>query len=372
VPVTWGDKDILQKVAIPGVGNSSPIISKGRLFVQSAREDGSERMLLCYDAATMKRLWTASVPGKPGRTHKKNTLASSTPAADGERIYAEFWDGESISLHAFDYLGKELWNVPLGSFTSQHGAGHSPVAHAGKVFLNNDQDGHAELMSFDASTGKKLWSVERRAFRTCYSSPIVMNNTKGGSEIVISSTAGLAGYDPDTGTCNWHWDWAFDGMALRTVGSAVVGDGLIFAVSGDGNGDRHMVAVRTGGQGDVTSTHLAWAKKKGTAYVPCPVFYEGYVYWISDQGFATCCEAKTGNVIWTERLSSSVTASLILVNGNIYCEDERGTVFVFAAHPKFELLQKASLGEEVYATPAVADGRLYIRGREHLFVIGER
>src|SRR5262249_10549488 len=193
VPVTWGEKDILYKVAIPGLGNSSPIISKGRLFLQSAREDGSERILLCYDAASAKQLWAASVPGRPGKTHKKNTLASSTPAADGERIYADFWDGDAISWHAFDYQGKVLWHVPLGSFTSQHGAGHSPVVHAGKLFLNNDQDGYAELMAFDAASGEKVWGVERKAFRTCYSSPFVMESGRGGSESVISSAAAPAG-----------------------------------------------------------------------------------------------------------------------------------------------------------------------------------
>src|SRR5262249_30464015 len=193
VPVTWGEKDILYKVAIPGLGNSSPIISKGRLFLQSAREDGSERILLCYDAASAKQLWAASVPGRPGKTHKKNALASSTPAADGERIYADFWDGDAISWHAFDYQGKVLWHVPLGSFTSQHGAGHSPVVHAGKLFLNNDQDGYAELMAFDAASGEKVWGVERKAFRTCYSSPFVMESGRGGSESVISSAAAPAG-----------------------------------------------------------------------------------------------------------------------------------------------------------------------------------
>ena len=128
VPAKWGLNDVLDKVEIPGRGNSSPIISKGKLFLQSASDDGSERMMLCYDARTLKHLWTAKVPGGVGKTHSKNTLASSTPAADGERVVGLFWDGRDISLHAFDYAGKDLWHTPIGSFTSQHGVG---LEHAG-------------------------------------------------------------------------------------------------------------------------------------------------------------------------------------------------------------------------------------------------
>lgn len=366
VPEKWSAGDV-RKVAVPGRGNSSPIVSKGKVFMQSASEDGRDRMLVCIDAGTLKQDWIANVPGGKGKTHAKNSLASSTPAADGERIYCLFWDGSDISLHAFSYAGKHLWNTPLGKFTSQHGAGHSPIVFNGKVYLNNDQDGHAEFQCFDAASGKKLWSVERTAYRTCYSSPFLLPDGKGGTEIVVSSTAGLAGYDPDTGTPNWQWTWSFDAMALRTVGCAVASSdqNIIFAISGDGNGARHMVAVRRG-----SNPELIWEKKRGTPYVPCPLVQGDYVYWISDNGFAMCCEAKTGNIVWDEHLTSGVTSSPVLVNGRIYAVNEKGTLFVFAAKPKFELLHKSELGEQVYASPAVADGRLYVRGQQHLFVIG--
>jgi outer membrane protein assembly factor BamB len=367
----WGLNDVLFEVAIPGRGNSSPVISKGKLFLQSAGEDGRGRMLLCYDAHDLKHLWTAKVPGGTGRTHAKNSLASSTPAADGQRICALFWDGDSISLHAFDYDGKELWNVPLGSFSSQHGVGQSPVIFEGKVYLNNDQDGSAQFMAFDAATGKKLWSAQRPAFRSCYSSPFLMPNAGGGMDIVVTSTAGFAGHDPDTGKLRWQWDWTFENKPLRTVGSAIAGMGSIFAIAGDGDGSRHMVAVRMPGEKSA-EPQLAWEKKQGTAYVPCPLVRGEYVYWASDTGFAVCCEAKTGQIIYNERIASGITSSPILVNGKILCVDERGNAFVYPAEPKFEQPRKVSLGEAVFATPAVADGRLYIRGQRNLFVVGRR
>jgi outer membrane protein assembly factor BamB len=363
----WTDADVI-KVPVPGRGNGSPIISKGKLFLQAASADGAERMLICYDAATLKQQWIAKVAGGKGKTHAKNSLASSTPAADNNRIYCLFWDGNQIGLFAFDYSGKQLWRTPLGSFKSQHGAGQSPVSFNGKVYLNNDQDGHAEFVCFDGATGKKVWSVERTPFRSCYSSPFFLPDGKGGTEVVISSTAGLAGYEPDTGKPNWQWSWSFEGMALRTVGCAVAStdQGTIFAISGDGNGARHMVAVRR-----TSNPELIWEKKRGTPYVPVPLIQGDYIYWINDNGFAICCEAKTGNEVFNEHVTSGVTASPILVNGNIYAINERGTVFVFAAKPKYEQLHKAELDEQVFASPAVTEGRLYIRGQSHLFVIGK-
>src|SRR5262249_43809549 len=135
IPVAWTDKDILWKTALPGVGNSSPIVWGDRLFLQSASRDGKERMLLCVDANSGKVLWSKSAPGSRARIHPKNTLASGTPATDGERVYAAFWDGKHLSLAAYDFKGELLWNKDLGEFVSQHGAGHSPVVWRDHVYL---------------------------------------------------------------------------------------------------------------------------------------------------------------------------------------------------------------------------------------------
>jgi len=311
VPAEWGLNDVLFKVTIPGRGNGSPIISNGKLFLQSAGEDGQGRMLLCYDSRSLKHLWTAKVPGGSGRTHAKNSLASSTPAADGKRVCAFFWDGDKVSLYAFDYDGKQLWSTPLGQFASQHGAGQSPVLYNGKVFLNDDQDGSAQFMAFDAATGKKLWSVERQAFRSCYSSPFLLANSGGGMDIVVTSTAGIAAYDPDTGKRRWQWDWTFENKPLRTVGSSIAGEGMVFAIAGDGDGSRHMVGVQVPSENS-SEARVTWEKKQGTPYVPCPLIHGDHVYWVSDTGFAVCCEAKTGQIVFNERFTSGVTASPIL------------------------------------------------------------
>jgi outer membrane protein assembly factor BamB len=370
IPVTWNDQQgVRWKVAIPGAGNSSPIVWGDRLFLESAANDGSNRQLLCLDAATGRTIWTRSVPGGPALIHKKNSLASPTPATDGKRVYTLFWDGKDIALHAFDLDGKPLWHTDLGSFTSQHGAGHSPIVYDGKVYLANDQDGSAALVALDAETGRIAWQAKREAFRTCYSTPFVYDSPADGPELIVSSTSGVTGYDPKTGHENWHWHWAFTGMALRTVGSPVAGAGLLFANSGDGSGARHTVAVRPGSKGADTSHNLVWEQKRDLPYVPCYLTRGTYLYSVTDKGMAGCREAATGKVVWHERLGGDVSASPLLIDGKVYACGEDGEVYVFAAEPTFRLLATNTIGEPITATPAVADGRLFIRGKNHLFCI---
>jgi outer membrane protein assembly factor BamB len=374
LPVQWkGQEAIAWKVKLPGSGHSSPVVSKGRIFLESASSDGKERWLLCLDAGSGKLLWQQAAPGEVARTHPRNSLASSTPAADGERVYAVFWDGKDLSMCAYDYKGTLQWKTDLGGFVSQHGAGLSPVVDGGRVFLNNDQDGTAHLVALDARSGKVLWKVDRRAFRTCYSTPFLLE--RGSSkELVVSSTAGITSYDPENGKVNWHYAWQFTGMALRTVASPVAIDGLVVATSGDGSGARDAIAVRVPAKaGD--RPELVWEDRRAFPYVPCLLPYKGHLYGVTDKGVAACHVAATGEEVWSERLvggkGNGFTASPVLVDDKVYAVAEDGTVFVFAAATQFKLLGRSSLGESVSASPAVADGRLFIRGRQHLFCIGK-
>jgi outer membrane protein assembly factor BamB len=371
VPERWSAADgILWKVPIPGAGNSSPTVSAGRVFLPSASADGSERLLLCLDAASGEQLWSRSAPGKKARMHPRNTLASGTPAADGERVYLAAWDGKNLVLLAYDYRGGLVWQRDLGPFASQFGAGHSPVVHAGRVYLADDQDGSAALLAFDAKTGKPLWHADRKAYGACYSTPFV-RDTASGPELVAASTAGVTAYDPETGAANWHCEWPFARRPLRTVASPVAGAGLIFANSGNGEGSRDTIAVRPANKADGTRAEVAWQESKSFPYVPCMLVAGDYLFSVNDAGVAACHRARTGERVWSERLGSSVTASPVLIDGKVYAAGEDGQVYVFAAGPAFKLLAKNALGEPVLASPAVADGRLYLRGKEHLFCIGK-
>jgi outer membrane protein assembly factor BamB len=370
IPEKWTIKDALWSVELPGSGNGSPIVSGGKVYLQASSADGSKRMLFCYDEKTGHKDWEATVGGKvPNqKIHTKNTLASSTPACDGERVYALFWDGSSLALHAYDLAGQPVWHRTLGGFKSQHGAGASPVVHAGKVFVNYDQDDAADLVAFDAKTGEPAWSVKRKAFRACYSTPYVRELPGGKTELVVDSTAGVAGYDPETGKQNWSWEWKFPIKPLRTIaGPFAVGD-VIVLTSGDGDGSRSAAAVTAG-----PNPKLLWEKSRDNPYVPMPVAKDGYLYWVHDKGRVACLEPMTGKEVWADDLEivRDISASLVLTGDRITAVSEDGKVVTFRASPsKFERVSTTSLGEPVFATPAVADGKLFIRTARHLICIG--
>jgi outer membrane protein assembly factor BamB len=376
IPVRFKEGDgVLWKMPLPGKGNSSPIVSHGKLFIESASTDGSQRFLLCLDAASGKTAWERSMPGAKAKTHQLNTLASSTPAADGERVYALFWDGHAMTLAAYDFQGNLQWKQDLGPFQSQHGAGTSPVVYDGRVFVNYDQDGAAAALAFDAKSGKPLWRVERKAYRACYSAPILRDTPAGGKELVVVSTASITAYDPASGAVswNWEWDWSNTNQPLRTVATPVVWKDLVFAQGGEGpSANSYVVAIRVGSPGNPPK--LVWQKKKGSfPYVPSLLVADGRLYTVHDKtGIAGCYDAATGKEIWTNRLSGEFKSSPVLVNGTVYLTNEEGVVYVYPAAPAFKLLARNPLGERVIATPAVADGRMYIRGANDLFCIGKQ
>ncbi|MHB1423798.1 MAG: outer membrane protein assembly factor BamB family protein [Gemmataceae bacterium] len=374
VPIKWTDENVLWKTPLPGIGHSSPIVCKGRIFLQSASRDGKERWLICLDSDSGKIRWKTPSSGQSARTHQLNSLASSTPATDGERVYAAFWDGKSIHLGAYDFKdGKPLWSKNLGGFTSQHGFGHSPMSIDGKVILANDQDGSSHLLAFDAKSGEMVWETDRKPYRACYSTPFIHNKPDGGKELLVASTAGITSYNPGDGKANWWYSWKFARMPLRTVGSPIVAGNLVIATSGDGAGDRHVIAVKLGGKGDVSASNLAWENRKDYpfAYVPCLLAHGDFVFSIHDKGVASCHLARSGEEVWRNHLDSGFIASPILVDGKVYAVSQNGSVYVFAAAAEFKLLAKNSIGEPVSSTPAVAENRLFVRGDKHLFCIGK-
>ena len=382
VPVKWTANNQLWKVEIPGLGNSSPIVSKDRVFVHTSSRDGGERMLLCLDAASGKTLWTKSIPGARAHINNRNSLASSTPAADGERVYCAFWNGKDVTLFAFDFAGKELWKYSLGSFKSQHGPGSSPVVHDGKVIFLHDQDlatadnkeRASVLVCLDAASGKKVWEKTRRAYRACYSAPFVLEKPGGGTELIVTTTTGITAYELADGKQVWNFDWKFDNMPLRTVASSVLSRDTIVAASGDGSGVRHFLVVKLGDKGNVSESNVLWEQKRNRwmPYVPCPLAVGDHVFSVNDNGFAACHVAKTGKEMWREKLDSPVTASPVVIDGKVQVIGEDGKVYVFEASPTFKLLAQNDVGEGVSATPAVADGKLFIRGYSHLICIGKK
>lgn len=374
IPVEFGPtKNLLWKVPIAGVGNSSPIVWKQRIYFQTATTDAKERHMLCVSLKDGKILWQKSLPGGVGEMqNKKSSLASASATTDGERVYMPFWDGANLSITAFELDGKVVWTHDLGPFKSQHGVGHSPIVYRGKVILANDQDGRAEIVALDATNGTIVWTAPRIANTASYSTPMLLERN-GETDLVAVSAAGAAGYDPASGSERWKWNWTNNDKHLRTVASPVITQGMIFFGGGNGPGDRHTVAVRLDGKGELPESNREWELKRLLPYVPCMIPFGEHVFFVNDKGIAGCFVARTGLVVWESRLGAGdVTSSPLLIDGKIYVINEKGTAYVFAADPKaFKLLASSELDEGVMASPAVADNRLIVRGKEHLFCFGK-
>ncbi|MBU6293700.1 MAG: PQQ-binding-like beta-propeller repeat protein [Planctomycetes bacterium] len=356
------------KVPTPGAGNGSPVLWGERLYLQTAGTAGSGRAMVCMSSTTGKVIWETKLSGDKAPTHAKNSLASSTPAVDGTRVVGVFWDGKAMELASFDLDGKLQWKTPLGPHKSQHGCGHSPVLHGGKVFVNNDQDDSAVLLAFDAETGKKAWEQPRRAFRACYSTPLLRPG-KAGTELVVISTAGPAAYEPASGKLLWEHNWKFTANPLRTVASPVLAGDLVLASSGDGKGDRHLVAVRPA-QG--SSAELAWENTKAFPYVPTLIFDKGRLLGVTDKGLLLVHDAASGRELASRRLGAGFSASPLLVDGVLITVDEKGSLSCVGTGEGFPLLGKTELGEAVIATPAVGNGGLFVRTAGHVICLGRK
>ncbi len=374
-PGEWNQKAIVWKVPLPGEGHGSPIVHSGRLYLQAAAQEGQERLVLCLNAQDGKTIWRQQVPGARARMHKKNSLASGTGATDGRHVFFCHWDGSAVVLAAYACAdGEPIWALPLGLFESQHGPGHSPIVHQDKVVVMFDSDSKAEVICVDAKSGKVRWNQKRPVFRASYGTPLMRQGGQG-EEVVVASTAGLTGYDLEGGQIRWEWAWKFAAGPLRSVSSPVLGgNDMLLASAGDGGGDRDTVAVRLPNSGKASrlvQPTLVWQLRRDIPYVTCLLEQNKHVYFVADKGVAGCLEVETGKESWSQRLGGNFTSSPILIDGRIIAVNEDGELFVFAADPtKYQNQGKLRLGELVYATPALAEGRLFIRGQQHLFCIG--
>jgi outer membrane protein assembly factor BamB len=372
---------ILWKLALPGTGNASPVVWDNLLFLHTSSKDAKQRSLLCIDVNGPKILWERSVPGHAVKFRGESSHASATPVIDGANVYNVFWDGDNLHLHAFTFKGEELWKQDLGKFVSQHGPGASPILYRDKLYFANDMDGKSTLLCFDKKSGRKLWEKERSAFRACYSAPFIQDGSKGNpDELIITSTTCITSYHPETGDVNWNhvWDWSVNlkkgkEFPLRTVCSSMILDGVLYTGSGDGGGDRYAMALDLKGAGKDARPARIWDNRKDFPYVPCLLNRADHLYFVNDAGMAGCYHARTGKRVWLERLSDAkVSSSPILVGDRVFLANDTGEVFCFAADTKFNLLGRSDLGQQVRATPAVADGKMYIRGNTHLFCVGKK
>jgi outer membrane protein assembly factor BamB len=383
-PLTWSaTENVKWKTALPGPGTSSPIIVGGKIIVTcwTGVGDGANgplvRHVVCLDRATGKQLWAKAVPGETDVDSytgflQEHGYASSTPASDGERVYVFF--GKTGAL-AFDLDGKQIWQVNLGTQANgkNWGSAASPVLYKDTVIVTASEESHA-IYALDKKTGNQVWKSEAATLEYVFSTPALATHN-GQTDLVISVPNELWGLNPDNGKLRW---FAETGLPGNIAPSVVIGDGMVFTFGGFPR--LGAVAVKLGGKGDVTKTHIAWTSSHST-YIPTPVLHEGRLYFASDTGFATCLDAKTGELIYKERLPGASAsgrggkpfyASMVLANDHIYAVSRRNGTFVFPASPGFRVAAQNALsdGSQFNATPAVAGHEMFLRSDKFLYCLG--
>jgi len=366
LPVTWsGTENVVWKTPLPGKGHASLIIWEDTIFTVTSVEDSEARLLVCMDRKTGATRWQKVVVKTPyEKVHRLNSHASSTPATDGERVYVSFLDEGRMYVAAYDFEGNRLWENRPGVFSSKHGYCSSPVLWKDTVIVNGDHDGDAYIVSLDKKSGKLIWKTDRPNKTRSYCVPII-RTIDGRNQLILSGSKSVASYDPDTG----EQHWVIDGPTEQYVASLVYNKGLLFMTAGFP--DHHILAIRPDGTGNVTDTHIAWRTTRGCSYVPSPAACKDYFLVVSDKGIASCFDAESGERYWMERLGQRFSASTINANGLVYFTSDEGVISVVKADKQFNVVASNDMGERVYSSPAVYDGKLYIRGSQHVFCVGK-
>jgi outer membrane protein assembly factor BamB len=368
VPANWDPAGALWKTELPGKGHASAIVWGDRVFTVTGITETKERILLCLDRTSGKILWQQTVVQGPlEKIHKENSYASGTPATDGQRVYVTFRVGDDIVVAAHDLAGgKQLWLIRPGTHAGEWGFSNTPVLYKDKVIIDGDGKGDSFLIALNRSDGKTLWRKNRTNKGISYSAPFI-RELAGRTQLIQCGDRCVTGFDPDTG----EQLWTVDGPSQEFVATPVYSEkaGLVFISSSWPK--TVLLAIRPDGRGNVTQTHVAWSDTKGAPYVPSMIVAGDFLFSINRGGMVFCYESATGEVLWTEKLGRH-HSSPVLVEGRLFFINDDGQVNVIKPGRKFECVATYELGESCYASPAISDGQVFIRGFKHMFCFGSR
>lgn len=373
-PNSWTTADYAWRVELPGRGVSSPVIwdvdGKERLFVQGGSNDGASRYLRCIDASNGHTMWETTQSFAKLKTHRRNSLGSSTPTVDASGVYAAFGDGKQYKLTKYDHDGKPIWERDLGPFVCNHGGAFSPILIDDMVVcsLQQPQENNTSvatvLHTFDQTTGEPGWKTTMTAHeKASFSAPCV-REISDGTEIVCANTGdGLFAVDPVSGKKKW----SLAVFKMRTCSSPVIAGDLVLGTTGSGGGGNYVAAVKPDSKGDVEEVYRVTQQ---APYVPTSVYRDGLVFLWSDKGIVTCMDAATGKEIWKKRVAAATGASPIIVGDRLLGVTEGGEAVVLAASRDFKNLGGGPLAEVSQATPAVGADHIYFRSDTHLMALG--
>lgn len=391
VPLTWSESENMKwKVDLPGPGSSSPIVWGDRVFVTcySGYGDGSgegdlltlNRHLLCIDANSGKVTWEKTIPAPlPEDPYRgfisEHGYASHTPVTDGKAVFAYFGKGGII---AYDFEGNELWRKDTGARPSSRGWGTatSPIVHGENVIVNAAEESNT-IYAFNKATGDEVWKQEAESLVSLYGAPVISKVSDERDDLIVSVPGEIWGMNPATGKLRWFAEMELTGNLSPSP--VLAGDRIIQL----GGYPRTMgIGIKTGGQGDVTQSHRLWQNNDAKSYITAPVLHEDRLYWVSDAGIACCANPDTGELLYEERLEGAsgqggrgkpFYASPVLVNGHVLAVSRTAGTFAIAAKPEFELVGKnviAGDDSRFQGTPAISEGKLFLRSEKALYCIG--
>lgn len=367
LPVKWSKtENVKWKVSLPAPGNSTPIISGDKILLTQANQGGTVRGLMCLARADGMLLWQQDVSYPEKETNwNPNWYCNASPTTDGERVVVSL---ASAGMYCFDFAGKELWKrTDLGKFEHVYGNGSSPVLYGDLAILwcgpNQAGNGRNDLLAVDKKTGETVWEHQEKG--GSWGTPLI-TKVNGQDQLILGVPYKLKGFDPKTG----GELWSCDGLTQLVYTSPLYADGVAVAMSGYGGS---ALAVKLGGTGDITKDRL-WHHPRNIQRVGSGIIVGEHVYILEETGVPHCFELKTGNEVWEvkTRPGGSSWSSMIAAEGRLYVLTKQGDTFVFAASPKYELLETNRLGESTNASIAVADGELFIRTDKHLWCISEK
>ena len=368
VPVRWSGKTsegILWKIKIPLPGNNSPVVWGDRVFLSGA--DPNSRQVFCFDTSTGGLLWKGDVLGLPKSNEEplevmeETGLAAPTVATDGRRVYAIFPTGD---VGCFDFKGKKVWEKNLGRPDSSYGYSSSLAMYQNLLLIQYDQggveDGISELIAIDGFSGRIVWQ-KKRPVGNSWSSPIVASIGEQ-FQVITCADPWVVAYNPADGTELWQANCLTGDIAS----SPIYANGLVFVIEPYSK----LVAIKADGKGDVTETHIAWVSEEGGPDICSPVSNDESIFLLASEGLLECYNVSDGKRLWEKDLQEYFKASPSLVGNNLYLLSEKGVMFIAEVGSEYKALAKCERDEKGYASPAFADGRIYIRGVENLYCIG--
>ncbi len=368
--ITTADYDWITK--LDGYGHSSPVLWGGQIYLTTTNQPdtgGTERAVCCYHADTGDLVWRWTDAVESNHLHKFNNFATSTPVTDADGVYLVWASGASTQAIGLSHQGELLWRESWDGFTSDHGHGTSPVLVDGVLAFHTDAKEHRKsyVVAVNPADGEVLWNLERvtpedhKKHLTDYNTPVTVGAAGAMTLVALQANDGWKGLDPKTGDVKWaapgNYQW-------RTVGSVATDGTYLFSSFGSGGGGKTATTLKLNSGKAEVAYHLSM--KDGLGYVPSPIIHDGHLYLLGDGGVFTCRRLDTGEEVFRERIGGNFFSSPILADGKFICGSRDGELVMLEAGTSFKILGRSRLDGGLYATPAVANGCLYLRTETHL------